>query len=123
MPDDADRPVVEFVSPGARLYELALQLAERVDLLIEQAERARFHIKEQLDKSATAIVICAGRAKAEVDASERRRQYRIAKRLAVDVVTLLDVLQRRHSAFADLLGPAGVLAGSLVAELTALAAR
>ncbi len=114
-------PDADWVSPNARVYELALVLVEKLDLVIEQAERARFHIKDQLDRSATAIVIQVGRAKVEARA-ERRRAYRIAHRLTVDVNTILDILQRRHSTFADLLGPARVVAVSLLEQLATLAA-
>ena len=41
-------------------------LVDKVDLLLEQAERARFHLKDQLDRSATTIVIQVARARTAV---------------------------------------------------------
>ncbi len=109
----------EFKSPGASVYELALVLVDKIDVLLEHADRVRFHLKDQLDRSATAIVIQVARARGEPP-TERRRYYRAARRLATDCVTILDILQRRHSAFADQLGPAQVVAISLVDQLTLL---
>ena len=122
----SDEKVVTFRAPEEAAtvptidcYELALTLATQVDELVEQAG-ARFHLKDALDKNATGIAIAVARAKAEPVAADRRRYYRAARRLAVDCVTMLDILQRRHSAFADQLGPAQVVAQSLVERLAIL---
>ncbi|MCX5741407.1 MAG: hypothetical protein NT062_02790 [Proteobacteria bacterium] len=101
-------------------YELALIFAVQVDELIEKAG-ARFHIKEQLDRCAMAIAIAVARARHEPVAGDRRRSYRTARRLAVDCVTILDILHRRHSAFAEQLGPCQVVAATLVERLGVLA--
>ena len=124
---EPDKSVVTFRAPEEAAtvptidpYDLALTFAAQIGELLDTAG-ARFHIKDQLDKSATAIALAIARAKAEPVATDRRRYYRSARRLAVDCVTILDILHRRHSAFADQLGPAQVVAQSLLERLTVLA--
>ena len=103
------------------VYEQALALTASIDQLVEKSE-ARFHLKDLLDKSATMIALRIAQAAGETGKSERRRQYRMARRAATDCAAILDILSRRV-ADAALIAPARTLVIALVSQLAHLATK
>jgi four helix bundle protein len=104
------------------VYETALQLTELVDRLIETTT-ARFYLKDTLDKSSTVIALRIGQAAGETSKSERRRQYRIARRAASDCAAILDIMARRAGTDPETLGPARQLVIVLATQLAHLAVK
>ncbi|HEY4177408.1 MAG TPA: four helix bundle protein [Kofleriaceae bacterium] len=104
------------------VYEEALAFTVLIDELVEKSE-ARFHLKDLLDKSATAVAMRIAQAGAELNKLDRRRQYRVARRAATDCAAVLDILARRATGSPALLGAAKRAIISLVAQLATLAAR
>jgi len=107
----------------AGVYEQALELTDLVDRIVEATE-ARFHHKDLLDRSATVVALRIAQAAGETSKSERRSQYRNARRAATDCAAVLDILSRLGNARpgdADLLAPARALILTLVAQLAHLA--
>jgi four helix bundle protein len=114
-------------NPGANqrtgVYEQALELTELVDRIVEGTE-ARFHHKDLLDRSATMVALRIAQAAGETSKTERRSQYRVARRAATDCAAVLDILTRRRGARpgdADLVAPARAMIQTLVAQLAHLA--
>src|SRR5688500_11638988 len=97
------------------VYEQALAFSEQVDTIIEMVT-ARFHLKDLLDKSATAVALRIAQAAGETSKAERRRQYRVARRAATDCAAVLDILTRRKGVEPGLLAPARQLVMALVSE-------
>jgi four helix bundle protein len=106
----------------AGVYEQALELTELVDRIVEATE-ARFHHKDLLDRSATVVALRIAQAAGETSKTERRGQYRVARRAATDCAAVLDILARRKGkpGDAELIAPARAVILTLVGQLAHLA--
>lgn len=87
------------------VYEQALALTGAVDRLVEKSE-ARFHLKDLLDKSATLVTLRIAQASGETAKDDRRRQYRFARRAAMDCAAVLDSMARGARCDPALIAPA-----------------
>ena len=58
----------------------------------------RAHLKDQLDRAATSIVLNIAEGAGEFSADEKRRFYRIARRSATETAAILHVVARRGHA-------------------------
>lgn len=105
-----------------RVYQQALALNTQVEVLIERAELARFHLRDQLDRDATFVALACGRALAEAAPAERRRLYRAARPRAIECATILDILQARARRRAPVDEPQALVA-ELADALAVLASR
>jgi four helix bundle protein len=83
------------------VYQRALELVDTVDRIIEEMPAGRAHIKDQLDRAATSIVLNIAEGAGEFSLNEKQRFYRIAKRSATEVAAVLDIVQRRKAVAAD----------------------
>jgi four helix bundle protein len=56
----------------------------------------RAHLKDQLDRAATSVVLNIAEGAGEFSKDEKPRFYRIARRSANEVAAILDVFERRN---------------------------
>ena len=103
------------------VYCRALDLLDQVDRIYEVMPPGRAHLKDQLDRAATSIVLNIAEGAGEFSKDEKQRFYRIARRSATETAAILDILQRRQAVSADLLQPARDLVVRVVARLVRLA--
>lgn len=121
MPEDSPPPFIVIrtpVRPVPDVYERALELVGLVQKLLDHAT-ARFHLKDRLDRTVTALVFELSRV-GRAPRPARWRHYRRAHDLANDCETILDILQHQSAAAATHLVPARSLVRELVAELSRL---
>jgi hypothetical protein len=105
----------------ARLYAQALDLVEKVHIVLEHTA-ARFHLRDRLDRAATTVAVRFARAESELK-SNRWRYYRDALVVITDVVTLLDIIDRQKVTTEDqALTEARALARRLLTDVRPLAA-
>ena len=108
MREDSPASFIRFRQPRPKLdaYGLALELTGRIQNVLEHAT-ARFHLRDRLDRYATAIVIELSRAEWDVR-SNRWRYSRKALKLATDVTAVLDILAAQRAVPLEYLEPARV---------------
>ena len=85
------------------VYQCALAIVDLVDQLIDQMPKGRAHLKDQLDRSATSIVLNIAEGASEFSRADKQRFYRMARRSATESAATLDIIARRKHAPADLL--------------------
>ncbi|HUJ60539.1 MAG TPA: hypothetical protein VLX92_18690 [Kofleriaceae bacterium] len=121
MSDSSPPPFVVFRKPaaGPEPYERTLELVGAIHRFLETAP-ARFHLKDRLDRIATALVVVVARARSDLE-SVRWRQYRAALRLATDCAAVIDIFARQRGAPDDDIAAARAIAAKLCAELKPLA--
>jgi hypothetical protein len=107
--------IVIRTPPRAAVYERALELVGLVQQLLD-VTKARFHLKDRLDRMTTALVFELSKARS-LPNSARWRHYRKAHDLATDCATILDILLHQKAAPADDLERTRKLVHELVAEL------
>jgi four helix bundle protein len=88
------------------VYQVALVVIDTVDELIEQMPKGRAHLKDQLDRSATSIVLNIAEGAGEFSRADKQRFYRMARRSATESAATLDIIARRKHAPPDLLAKA-----------------
>ena len=115
-------PFIVFRSPKLErvdIYQLALDFTAKVEAIVHKAD-ARIHLRDRLDRGATAIAMLVGQAVKDPVPSERRRTYRKAHALLVDCSTILDIFARRSDLDRSLIGPAQKLVAELLTQLEQL---
>ena len=80
------------------MYQRSLELLDLVDAIVEAMPRGRGHLKLQLDRAATSIVLNIAEGAGEFSADEKRRFYRMARRSATEAAAILHVIARRGHA-------------------------
>ena len=108
-------PFIVFRTPKLErvdIYQLALDFTAKVEAIVHKTD-ARIHLRDRLDRGATAIAIQVGQAVNDLAPSTRRATYRKVHALAVDCSTVLDILARRSDLDRSLV----VAAQKVVAEL------
>jgi four helix bundle protein len=76
-------------------YHRSLDLLDLVDQIYEVMPRGRAHLRDQLDRAATSIVLNIAEGAGEFSVDEKLRFYRIARRSATETAAILDILERR----------------------------
>jgi four helix bundle protein len=98
------------------VYHCALDLLDIVDQLVSELPAGRAHLKDQLDRAATSIVLNIAEGAGEFSGAEKQRFYRMAKRSATETSAIIDILARRGQ-----LAPEGAEAiGELIARVVAM---
>lgn len=105
------------------VYHRALDLLDLLDQLIEQLPAGRAHLKDQLDRAGTSIVLNIAEGAGEFSPADKHRFYRMAKRSATETAAIIDILDRRKQAPDGLRTPIQDLIIRIVAMLTKLASR
>jgi len=120
MREDSPPPFIVIRTPHREPmpYECALELVGLVQKLLDHT-KARFHIKDRLDRVTTALVFELGKAQHE-PARVRWRHHRKARDLANDCATILDILVHQNAAPLDDLEATRKLVRGLLAQLSRL---
>lgn len=105
------------------VYHRALDLLDLLDRLLDGLPVGRAHLKDQLDRAGTSIVLNIAEGAGEFSLPDKQRFYRMAKRSATETSAIIDILGRRSQAPADQLQPIQDLIVRIVSMLTKLAAR
>jgi four helix bundle protein len=99
------------------VYQRALELLDLCDTILEKLPAGRAHLKDQLDRAATSIVLNVAEGAGEFSPDEKRRFYRIARRSATESAAILHIMARRGHTPADLAQQARDLLGRIVSML------
>ena len=119
MHEDSPPPFIVIRTPKRRsTYERTLELVGLVQQLLDHT-KARFHLKDRLDRAATALVFELSKVR-HLPNSVRWRHYRKAQDLANDCATILDILGHQQAAPVDDLDAARKVVHDLLAELSTL---
>jgi len=105
------------------VYRCALDLLEILDAITAELPAGRAHLKDQLDRAGTSVVLNIAEGAGEFSAAEKQRFYRMARRSGTEVGAILDILGRRKVVRDDLLGRAIELLVRVVAMLCKLLTR
>jgi len=103
------------------VYHCALDLLDLVDLIHEAMPAGRAHLKDQLDRAATSVVLNTAEGAGEFSREEKQRFYRIARRSATETAAILDILERRKAVPLATLTPAREMLVRVVSMLARLA--
>ena len=103
------------------VYVRALDLLDLVDQIHNLMPAGRAHLKDQLDRAATSVVLNIAEGAGEFSRDEKQRFYRMARRSATETAAILDILDRRKAVAASVLTPALELLERVVAMLARLA--
>ena len=99
------------------VYQRALELLDLIDRIVEQMPAGRAHLKDQLDRAATSIVLNIAEGAGEFSLADKQRFYRMARRSATESAAVLDVIRRRGHAPGELLDQARELLIRIVSML------
>jgi four helix bundle protein len=105
------------------VYHRSLDLLDLLDRLLDGLPAGRAHLKDQLDRAGTSIVLNIAEGAGEFSLPDKQRFYRMAKRSATETSAIIDIIGRRGQAAADQLQPIQDLIIRVVSMLTKLAAR
>jgi four helix bundle protein len=103
------------------VYQRALDLLDHVDQIYNTMPPGRAHLKDQLDRAGTSIVLNIAEGAGEFSKDEKQRFYRMARRSATATRAILDILGRRKSVPVTMLEPARELLVRVVSMLARLA--
>jgi four helix bundle protein len=77
------------------VYQRALEVLDLCDQIVAQMPAGRGHLKDQLDRAATSVVLNIAEGAGEFSPDEKRRFYRIARRSATEAAAILHIVARR----------------------------
>jgi four helix bundle protein len=120
-PDDIQRMPLDHAKLD--VYQRALELLDQLDLVHELMPPGRAHLKDQLDRAGTSVVLNIAEGAGEFSPPEKQRFYRMARRSAIETAAILDILERRRSLPVESLQPARDLVVRVVSMLVRLAAK
>ncbi len=101
------------------VYQRALELLDSIDKILGELASFRSHLRDQLDRAITSVVLNIAEGAGEFRLAEKQRFYRMAKRSATEVAAVLDILVRRGV----LDGERCTAARGLIVEVVAMLAR
>jgi len=105
------------------VYRHSLDLIAAVDSLSGRMPKGRSHLRDQLDRAATSITLNIAEGAGEFSKDEKQRFYRIARRSAIEVAAVLDIVERRRVFEDDELKPVRDLIVRIVSMLVRLISR
>lgn len=79
------------------VYARALDLLEQLDQIYELMPPGCAHLKDQLDRAATSVVLNTAEGAGEFSKDEKQRFYRMARRSATETAAVIDILERRKA--------------------------
>jgi len=94
-----------------------------LDQIQELMPAGRAHLKDQLDRAGTSIVLNIAEGAGEFSRAEKQRFYRMARRSATESAAILDILERRKALDVVVLHPARELIVRVVSMLARLASK
>ena len=105
------------------VYQRALELLDLLDLIHDLIPPGRAHLKDQLDRAGTSVVLNIAEGAGEFSPLEKQRFYRMARRSATETAAILDILERRRSLPNESLQPARDLVVRVVSMLVRLISK
>ena len=103
------------------VYQRALELLDLLDLIHDLMPPGRAHLKDQLDRAGTSVVLNIAEGAGEFSPPEKQRFYRMARRS--ETAAILDILERRRSLPNESLQPARDLVVRVVSMLVRLVSK
>ena len=85
---------VPFAHERLDVYKLALDFAVLANDIVEALPRGRGHIRDQLARASTSIVLNIAEGAAKFSGPDKRRYYLIAAGSAAECAAIIDVLGR-----------------------------
>ena len=86
---------MQFQHERLDVYQRALEALDACDLVIAQMPKGRAHLKDQLDRAATSIVLNIAEGAGEFSTAEKQRFYRMARRSATESAAVVHIVARR----------------------------
>ena len=105
------------------VYQRALELLDLLDLILDLMPPGRAHLKDQLDRAGTSVVLNIAEGAGEFSPPEKQRFYRMARRSATETAAILDILERRRTVSVESLEPARLLVVRIVSMLVRLVTK
>ena len=105
------------------VYQRGIELLDQLDEIYNHMPPGRAHLKDQLDRAGTSIVLNIAEGAGEFSKDEKQRFYRIARRSATETAAILDILERRKAMSPDLIESARDLVVRVVSMLVRLASQ
>jgi four helix bundle protein len=107
------------------VYHRALELLDHLDQIHDLMPAGRAHLKDQLDRAGTSIVLNIAEGAGEFSLPDKQRFYRMARRSATETETaaVLDILERRRAVDATRVQAARELLVRVVSMLVRLASK
>ena len=102
------------------VYHRSLELLDRLDQTQDLMPPGRAHLKDQLDRAGTSVVLNIAEGAGEFRLPDKQRFYRMARRSATETAA---ILERRKSVSTDLIQPARELIVRVVSMLARLASK
>ena len=115
--DVSDGAAMSFDHERLDVYQRALEALDLCDEIVEQMPKGRSHLKDQLDRAATSIVLNIAERAGEFSFDEKCRFYRMARRSATEVAAILHIVQRRRHGPDDKIVAARAILDRVVAML------
>ena len=85
------------------VYQRTLERLDQVDRILEQMPPGRAHLKDQLDRAATSVLLNIAEGAGEFSLADKQRFYRMARRSATESAAVLDIIKRRGHAPREML--------------------
>lgn len=105
------------------VYHRAIDLLDRIDRVAHIMPAGRAHLRDQLDRAATSIVLNIAEGAGEFSPADKQRFYRMARRSATEVAAILDILDRRAAVPSEMLDQAREILIRIVSMLVKLATK
>lgn len=105
------------------VYHRALDLLDYLDQIQELMPAGRAHLREQLDRAGTSIVLNIAEGAGEFSLPDKQRFYRMARRSATETAAILDILERRKAVTVEIVQAARDLIVRVVSMLARLASK
>jgi four helix bundle protein len=99
------------------VYQRAVEFLDLVDRILEASPKGRAHLKDQLDRAATSVVLNIAEGAGEFSPRDKRRFYRMARRSATECAAVLDIFTRRNHPAAERIQEARALLVRVVSML------
>lgn len=105
------------------VYHRALDLLDYLDQIQELMPAGRAHLRDQLDRAGTSIVLNIAEGAGEFSLPDKQRFYRMARRSATETAAILDVLERRKAVAVEVVQAPRDLIVRVVSMLARLASK
>lgn len=105
------------------VYHRALELLDHLDQIHDLMPAGRAHLKDQLDRAGTSIVLNIAEGAGEFSLPDKQRFYRMARRSATETAAVLDILERRRAVDPTRIQAARELLVRVVSMLVRLASK
>jgi four helix bundle protein len=113
--------MMQFDHERLDVYHRAIEFLDVVDEIVAAAPAGRAHLKDQIDRAATSVVLNIAEGAGEFSPRDKRRFYRMARRSATECAAVLDIFARRRHPLPDVIMKARALLLRVVSMLVRMA--